>query len=275
MSEPPSAYRPGDIVNGSVLGQDNQWHPLALAPSPQLPEAGSSGVGFLGRHKIVIGAASAVVALAVIAAAIGANARTDDSEAKPSPLSSKVPTSAVPTPTQKVATNGDAQVAWNTLTEAQRAKICASGDSGSVLSSAIVDQSGAAKDQVKVVAEGLILTECPSTSTPSDPFENFEPEAGSSWSIEEQKYLYALTQALNPDAVEIASVPLVIAGTAACAAFDSAPNDATQVDIVLSSTDAFMGEFAIPSEYIAISAASTLCPTHKDFVLATLGSSAG
>jgi hypothetical protein len=42
MTEGPSSYKPGDVVNGHVLTSDLTWVPLNAAPPPATPPAGQA-----------------------------------------------------------------------------------------------------------------------------------------------------------------------------------------------------------------------------------------
>lgn len=85
MSE--QQYRPGDVANGHVLGEDNQWHPLSppeLGTQQMPPE--KSGKGW----KIALGVVGGIVAISVI----GGLAGSPDEEpvaAAPEPTASAEP----------------------------------------------------------------------------------------------------------------------------------------------------------------------------------------
>lgn len=105
----------------------------------------------------------------------------------------------------------------------------------------------------------------------SDPLAKVQIDSNSIYTPDQQRYLYALRQGLSEDIVSTFEIPLVAAGVGACSALDQAPNDLSQVDAVLAVTGDYLDGSSIPAEYIAIAAATAMCPAHKDFVLASLG----
>ena len=105
-----SNYKPGDVANGHVLGEDNQWHPVAAgaAISQAATSAASPKGNWFARHKIISGVGGAVLLIAVINGVTGGEDTPESAvAATPSATSttpvakaSSTPKAAAPTPTK-------------------------------------------------------------------------------------------------------------------------------------------------------------------------------
>lgn len=111
-------YKPGDVVNGHVLGSDNQWHPVgqsgtAAAPAAPVAQAADEPQkNWFARHKILTGVGGAAILIAAINGLSGGDetetavAQTPAASSSPATAAAKAasaPKSTAPAPTKAAA----------------------------------------------------------------------------------------------------------------------------------------------------------------------------
>lgn len=102
----------------------------------------------------------------------------------------------------------------------------------------------------------------------ADPFADFKKDPDSAYTLAQQKYLYALEQGINEEAVSNSEIQLVVVGEAVCSGLDDAADDKDAWQAFYEGLQA--GDYVppdIPAAYIALAAGAALCPAHKTFVL--------
>jgi hypothetical protein len=108
-----------------------------------------------------------------------------------------------------------------------------------------------------------------------DPLASVKIDKNSAYTAGQQRYLYALRQALNNELVDNFEIALVAAGQGACGALDSDPEDEGQLRSTLNVIDSYLTGSSISAEYVVLAAAAGLCPSHKKFVTQQLGGNVG
>lgn len=116
-----------------------------------------------------------------------------------------------------------------------------------------------------------------STRSPAtrDPLASVKIDKNSAYTAGQQRYLYALRQALNNELVDNFEIALVAAGQGACGALDSDPEDEGQLRSTLDVIDSYLTGSSIPAEYVVLAAAAGICPRHKKFITQQLGGNVG
>jgi hypothetical protein len=163
-------------------------------------------------------------------------------------------------------------VAAATMAMALTLTACAGGDTPPVVTQTVTQSGSAAGSSNSATSSSdAAPSATPTVTKPEktvDPFANFKKDPDSLYTVPQQKYLYALKQGINEEAVTNSEIQLVVVGGAVCSGLDDADDDKDAWQTFYDGLQA--GDYVppdIPAAYIALAAGAALCPAHKAFVL--------